>query len=114
MRLLGGQRGGAPRFFVGRGRRRWCAQNVQVDAEAFDWWQARATGGDLNFRFVPAQHNSGCGLTHRNSTLWGGWVVAHGGRRFHFAGDTAYVPALFNDIRARVGPIDLAALPIGA
>lgn len=72
----------------------------------------------VTFRFVPAQHNSGRGLRNRNTTLWGGWVVEHAvegaTRRFYFAGDTAYVQALFRDIRARIGPIDLAALPIGA
>ncbi len=114
MRLLARQPGGPPRFFAGRGLREWFAQNVQVDAEEFDWWQARASEGGLNFRFVPAQHGSGRGLTNRNSTLWGGWVVEHGGRRFYFPGDTSYVAALFKDIRARAGPIDLAALPIGA
>ena len=40
--------------------------------------------------------------------------VAGVDRRFYFAGDTAYVQALFEDIRDRVGAIDLAALPIGA
>lgn len=34
--------------------------------------------------------------------------------RFYFPGDTAYVQAMFTDIRQRIGPIDLAALPIGA
>ena len=74
--------------------------------------------GEVRFRFVPAQHNSGRSLGRRNTTLWGGWVVEHAvagaTRRFYFAGDTAYVQPLFTQIRERVGPIDLAALPIGA
>lgn len=40
--------------------------------------------------------------------------VAGSLRRFYFAGDTSYVQAMFQDIRQRIGPIDLAALPIGA
>ena len=35
------------------------------------------------------------------------------GVRIFFAGDTAYAP-FFTDIRRRLGPIDLALLPIGA
>ena len=33
--------------------------------------------------------------------------------RMFFAGDTAYAP-FFRDVRQRLGPIDLALLPIGA
>jgi len=117
VRRLAQQAGGPPRFFVGQGLVPWFKDNAQVTAEAFGWWQD-ATMGSVNFRFVPAQHNSGRGPRNRNTTLWGGWVVEHevdgATRRFYFAGDTAYVQALFKDIRARIGPIDLAALPIGA
>ncbi len=36
-----------------------------------------------------------------------------GGRRLYFAGDSGYGP-MFRDIGQRLGPIDLALLPIGA
>jgi N-acyl-phosphatidylethanolamine-hydrolysing phospholipase D len=117
VRHLARQRGGPPHFLVGQGLAPWFKDNAQVDAQGFDWWQSASFGG-VAFRFVPAQHNSGRGLRNRNTTLWGGWVVEHpvAGemRRFYFAGDTAYVEPLFRDIRARIGAIDLAALPIGA
>ncbi len=35
------------------------------------------------------------------------------GARIYFAGDTAYAP-IFRDVQQRLGPIDLALLPIGA
>jgi N-acyl-phosphatidylethanolamine-hydrolysing phospholipase D len=61
---------------------------------------------------VPAQHFSGRTLWDRNRRLWSGWVVA-GSRRLYFAGDTAYFDG-FQTIGARLGPFDLAAIPIGA
>src|SRR6185369_266462 len=40
-------------------------------------------------------------------------VLAVQGSRIFFAGDTAY-GSFFTDVRERLGPIDLALLPIGA
>jgi L-ascorbate metabolism protein UlaG (beta-lactamase superfamily) len=113
VRRLARQAGGAPRFFVGKGLAAWFEVQVGVQADEFEWWQARAIG-DITFTFVPAQHNSGRSPWHRNDTLWGGWVIANDGYRFYFPGDTAYVAELFRDIRRRIGPVHLAALPIGA
>jgi L-ascorbate metabolism protein UlaG (beta-lactamase superfamily) len=45
--------------------------------------------------------------------LWGGFVLVVDGAQILFAGDTAYAP-FFADVRQRIGPIDLALLPIGA
>ncbi len=113
VRLLARQHGGPPRFFVGRGLGAWFADNLGLRAEEFDWWQTR-TLGDLAFTFLPAQHSSWRSLVGRNRTLWGGWMIAHRERRFYYAGDTGFVARLFLDIRERAGPVDLAALPIGA
>jgi L-ascorbate metabolism protein UlaG (beta-lactamase superfamily) len=113
VRHLAAQAGGPPRFLVGRGLGRWFAENVGVVAEEFDWWDRRAVG-DALVTFVPAQHSSGRTPWRRNETRWGGWVVGLGAQRFYFPGDTSYVAQLFQDLRARVGEIQLAALPIGA
>lgn len=40
-------------------------------------------------------------------------MLETGGPRIFFAGDTAYA-RVFRDVRQRLGPIDLALLPIGA
>ncbi len=113
VRRLARQAGGAPRFLVGQGLGAWFTDAVQTPAQEFAWWQSLRIG-DTGYTFVPAQHNSGRSPWARNQTLWGGWVVEHGGQRLYHAGDTAYVAPLFAELRARIGPIDLAALPIGA
>ncbi len=83
------------------------------EATELDWWQ-HARFGHVRIYCVPAQHFSGrdaFGGTNRR--LWAGWVVAGPTRRFYHAGDTGYFPG-FAEIGKRLGPIDLAAIPIGA
>jgi L-ascorbate metabolism protein UlaG (beta-lactamase superfamily) len=80
--------------------------------EELDWWQG-TTASSLHVVLTPAQHFSARTPFDRNRALWGGFALAPGGARIFFAGDTAYAP-VFRDIRQRLGPIDLALLPIGA
>jgi N-acyl-phosphatidylethanolamine-hydrolysing phospholipase D len=100
-----------PRFLVPLGLKAWLAELGLRDVEELDWWDER-TVGPLRVTCVPAQHFSGRTLWDRNRRLWSGWVVA-GSRRLYFAGDTAYFDG-FRAIGARLGPFDLAAIPIGA
>lgn len=112
VRFLARQAGGPPRFMVGLGLADWFRSRVGVEAEEFDWWEQTQVG-NIKLHFVPAHHNSGRSLRNPNTTLWGGWAVEHDGQRFLYTGDTAYVQALFHDIRAHLGSIDLAAIPVG-
>ena len=80
--------------------------------DELDWWQSAATTA-VPITLVPAHHFSARGMLDRNRALWGGFVFTVGMQRIYFAGDTAYGP-FFADIRRRLGPIDLALLPIGA
>jgi L-ascorbate metabolism protein UlaG (beta-lactamase superfamily) len=80
--------------------------------EELDWWQ-RARASAMPTTLTPAHHFSARTPLDRNRALWGGFVVDVGSARIYFAGDTAYA-SLFRDIRQRLGPIDLALLPIGA
>jgi N-acyl-phosphatidylethanolamine-hydrolysing phospholipase D len=77
-----------------------------------DWWEDIQVAG-VRVHCVPAQHFSGRSLTDRNRRLWAGWVVEGGTRRFYHAGDTGYFDG-FAEIGARLGPFDLAAIPVGA
>jgi len=80
--------------------------------EELDWWQEAKTSA-VPITLTPAQHFSARSPLDRNRALWGGFMLAQGGARMFFAGDTAYAP-FFRDVRQRLGPIHLALLPIGA
>jgi L-ascorbate metabolism protein UlaG (beta-lactamase superfamily) len=77
-----------------------------------DWWQD-CRHADLQVTLTPARHASGRGLFDRNRTLWGGFVVRSTAGVVFYAGDTGYGQH-FADVRRRLGPPDLALLPIGA
>ena len=80
--------------------------------EELDWWQESKIAS-LPITVTPAHHFSARTPLDKNRALWAGFLVGAGGRRLYFAGDSAYAP-FFRDIRKRLGPIDLALLPIGA
>ena len=77
-----------------------------------DWWQDSSISR-IDATCVPAQHFSGRTLGKRNQTLWCGWTLRTTERSVFFAGDTALHPE-FASIAHRLGPFDLAILPIGA
>lgn len=81
-------------------------------ATELDWWQHR-DAGRARIHCVPAQHFSGRTLSDGDRRLWAGWVIEGPTRRFFHAGDTGYFDG-FAQIAERLGPVDLAALPIGA
>lgn len=101
-----------PHFVVPLGIKAWLAGEGITDVEELDWWQETRVRG-VALTGVPAQHFSGRSLWKQNRTLWSGWVIAGRERRMFFAGDTGYYD-VFTDIGARLGPFDLAAIPIGA
>jgi L-ascorbate metabolism protein UlaG (beta-lactamase superfamily) len=101
-----------PRFLVPLGLKAWFADLGITDVEELDWWQSRTERG-LTLTAVPAQHFSGRTLWDRNRRLWCGWTIAGRDRRLFFAGDSGY-NEVFKEIGTRLGPFDLAAVPIGA
>jgi L-ascorbate metabolism protein UlaG (beta-lactamase superfamily) len=76
-----------------------------------DWWDSHAIG-DLTVTLVPARHWSMRMPWNRNATLWGGYVIRGPEGTAYHSGDTAWGEH-FAEIRARVGAIDWAILPIG-
>jgi N-acyl-phosphatidylethanolamine-hydrolysing phospholipase D len=100
------------RFLVPLGNARILQSVGIAPVEELDWWEHRTFGG-VTIHCVPARHWSRRGLTDLNKALWSGWAVVGSERRFYFAGDTGMFSG-FAEIGARLGPFDLAALPIGA
>ncbi|MCK9532377.1 MAG: MBL fold metallo-hydrolase [Gammaproteobacteria bacterium] len=111
VRRLAAQAGGPPRFFVPQGLRRWFERRGITDAVELAWWDEDALGG-LQIHCVPARHWSARGSFDRDRSLWCGWVIRSQNLQVLFAGDTGYSEA-FREIRKRLGPMDVAAIPIG-
>ncbi len=99
-------------FLVPMALKAWFLEQGIENVVELDWWQSHQYAG-LEISAVPAQHWSKRSFWGRNSTLWAGWVIRHNDFRFYFAGDSGYAPH-FRAIGQRLGPFDLAAIPIGA
>ena len=101
-----------PLFLVPLGLKEWFAGNGMTRVEELDWWQEREYRG-VRFVCLPAQHFSQRTLWDGNRRLWASWAVVSRERRLYFAGDTGYF-AGFKEAGQRLGPFDVAAIPIGA
>lgn len=101
-----------PLFVVPLGVKAWFEEQGISQVEELDWWGSLPVRG-LTITCLPAQHFSGRTMWDRNKRLWSGWAVAGRTKRLFFAGDTGYYD-VFKEIGRRLGPFDLAAIPIGA
>jgi L-ascorbate metabolism protein UlaG (beta-lactamase superfamily) len=103
----------APKLFSGLGNAQLFAREGVGASRDLDWWESVQLPNGVKLTAVPVQHFSGRGLCDRMKNLWAGFVLEGRGGRVFFAGDTGYGPH-FAQIRERIGPPDLAILPIGA
>lgn len=101
-----------PLFLVPLGLKAWFADIAITEVEELNWWESRRVKG-VTVTCLPAQHFSGRTLWDRNQRLWSSWAVSGDTKRIFFAGDTGYYD-VFKEIGNRLGPFDLAAIPIGA
>jgi len=105
-------------WYVPSGMGVWMISNVGVDrgnVHEMVWWQEEkhpVTGA--RFIFTPSHHCGQRTLFDRCNALWGSWAVfgPEGRGSFWFGGDTAYCNA-FEQIGRKLGPFDIAAIPIG-
>lgn len=101
----------APRFVTMLGNARTLAR-LGIVATEMDWWQ-EVSVGELRITATPARHFSARTPFDRNRALWGGFMISGGTGTVLFAGDSGTGPH-WGDIRTRLGPPDVALLPIGA
>ena len=101
-----------PRYVTPLGNGRLLRSAGIRQVEELDWWDS-ATTAPLLVTPTQAQHFSARGPFDRNRALWGGFLMGIGGQRILHAGDSGYAPH-FTEIAARLAPIDLALVPIGA
>lgn len=94
---------------VGAHLRAWGVAEESI--HELNWWD-ETSHEHLKFAFTPSRHFSGRGLTDRNSTLWGSWVIQGLQDNLYFSGDGGYGPH-FVDIGERYGPFDLAMIECG-
>ena len=99
------------RFFAPLGMKALLADFGARDVVELDWWETRTYRG-ITFTCTPAQHSSGRGLRDQNLRLWSSWAITSPKQRLFFGGDTGYYPGL-KEIGKRLGPFDVALLPIG-
>jgi L-ascorbate metabolism protein UlaG (beta-lactamase superfamily) len=102
-----------PPIVTGIGNGAYLAARGLPNVIELDWWERAEPRPGLIITYVPAQHWSRRRPWDTNRMLWGGHVVECAGAKAYFAGDTGY-PARFAEIARRLGPPDLALLPIGA
>jgi L-ascorbate metabolism protein UlaG (beta-lactamase superfamily) len=95
------------------GNRAFLAREGLDHAVELDWWQQHSPRPGLNVTATPAQHFAARGINDRMETLWGGFVLQAPAGRVYFAGDSGYFNG-FTAIGEKLGPFDLALLPIGS
>lgn len=112
-------------FFVPLGMKAWFGSNCSAAAVVeFDWSdelsihdEARdgaAPRPPLSLVCVPCQHWCKRTMTDTNQVLWCSWIAKTDRLSYYFGGDTGYCGEMFRKIASVVGPVDLAAIPIGA
>ncbi len=103
----------APRIFVPLGNNALLLREGIEGGQDLDWWQSAQLSDDVTLHAAPARHFSARGISDRDKTLWGGFVIESKSGNAFFAGDTGY-GGHFREVGERFGPLRLALLPIGA
>ncbi|PIC35974.1 hypothetical protein B9Z55_015147 [Caenorhabditis nigoni] len=109
-------------WFVPMGMKSWMeGQGIGIDGSSsvteLSWGEHgtfEKNGKEFQVWCLPAQHWGQRGPFDRNRRLWSGWAVIGENRRFYYSGDTGNCDSEFKKFGKKLGPFDLAAIPIGA
>lgn len=102
----------SPIVLVGVGNGKYFRKWKIEGAIEIDLWEEICLHG-VSFTFTPAHHWSGRTLTDRNETRCGGFYIRFDKKTVYFAGDTGF-GSVFESVRTKLGPPNVALLPIGA
>ncbi|KAK6746770.1 hypothetical protein RB195_000186 [Necator americanus] len=118
------ERNPSMRWFVPLGMQKWMSSIGIRNSEDYpekvtemEWGEHdsfKVDDKNVTVWCLPSQHWGQRGAFDRNKRLWSGWAVVTPNRRFYYTGDTGYCDREFKKIGSRLGPFDLAAIPIGA
>lgn len=106
------QRENPPLIIAPAGLGPWFRKRGFPRVAELGWWESLEIAG-LRLHGVPAQHWSQRIPWLINRSHWNGFVVEGKGGKLFFPGDTGYSKD-FADIRAKLGPMNVSLLPIGA
>ncbi|MBI5324749.1 MAG: MBL fold metallo-hydrolase [Ignavibacteriae bacterium] len=101
-----------PVFIVPLGNKELMLDDGLSNTIELDWWQEYFFKNKYKLTLVPARHFSMRGLTDRNISLWGAYIINTEIGPIYFAGDTGF-GIHFKQIYDKFGQIRLAFLPIG-
>jgi len=117
-------------WIVPLGIKDWLIEKCNIEEHSIrelEWWEStkiyynedkHSSSDFVTITCAPTQHWSCRSMWDRNHRLWCSFAVesSFSKSKFYFGGDTGYHPTfpLFRIIGERLGPFDLAALPIGA
>lgn len=103
-----------PQYVLPLGLGEYLPKSSKARVTELDWFKSFTDGTrGLEITIVPSQHWSKRSLTDTNKSLWGAVIFKAYGRSVYFAGDTGY-SSHFKITHEKLGPVDVALLPIGA
>ncbi len=104
-----------PRVIVPLGNRALVAEAMPGSLVSEHDWGDVVPAGALRVHVLPMLHGSGRTPFDQQRTLWAAYLLDSGATRAYFVGDAGYGRGVhFKAAAAKLGPIDIALLPIGA